>query len=123
MTDPPPSPERSRKLSARLKWTGRVILALGIVSAGFVYWIGSRQDDLSNDPSMLGFNRAEQRQMDELYGNSGLLMDEWLDDLKQPGTQAVLILVSSGLIAAGCFYFARLLVLDDEPPASKEDAG
>ncbi len=119
MTDPPPSPERSRKLSARLKWTGRYILALGIVSAGLVYWIGSRHDDLSNDPSMLGFNRAEQRQMAELYGNSGLLMDEWLDDLKQPGTQAVLILISSGLIAAGCFYFARLLALDAEPPASK----
>jgi hypothetical protein len=38
----------------------------------------------------------------------GLLTQELSDDLKQPGTQAFLIGAVSVLIAAGCFYFARL---------------
>jgi hypothetical protein len=99
-------------LSRRLKWTGRVILAAGLVTAAWVYGMGWRNKELRNDPSMLGFNRAEQRQMGELYGQSGLLMDEWMNDLKRPGTQAGLILVSSGLVAAGCFYLARLVAWD-----------
>ena len=65
---------------------------------------------------MLGYNRAQTRQMEQLYGKSGLLIEEWFDDLKQPGTQAILIAAVSALIAAGCFYFARLLDNDDETP-------
>jgi len=64
--------------------------------------------------SMQGFNRAEQRQMGQLYGKSGLLIDEWSDDLKQPGTQAIIITGLSVLAFAGCFYFARLLDYEDE---------
>ena len=115
MTDPVPS--RSRNLSARLKWAGRIIGTLGIVSAGLVYWIGTRNANMSNDPSMLGFNRAEQQQMGQLYGSSGQMMDDWTNDLKQPGTQAALILIFCGLAAGGCFYFARLAAFDGEPPA------
>lgn len=106
----PPSNRRARKLRA----IGVIVLALGIAGAGIVYWLGTRDADLSNDPSMQGFNRAEQRQMGQLYGKSGLLIDEWSDDLKQPGTQAVLIAGFSVAIFAGCFYFARLLDYDDE---------
>ncbi|MGO8765457.1 MAG: hypothetical protein ACLQSR_10050 [Limisphaerales bacterium] len=115
MTDAKPIPNRARTISRRLKWTGGAVLALGILSAGLIYWLGSRNDDLSNDPSMLGFNRAEERQMGQLYGSSGELMDDLMDDLKQPGTQAILIVLVSGLAAAGCFYFARLVAIDDEP--------
>jgi len=82
--------------------------------AGLVYWQGTRDPDLSNHLSMQGFNHAERRQMARLYGKSGLLIDEWVDDLKQPGTQAVLIAGFSALVFAGCFYFARLLDYDDE---------
>jgi len=90
-----------------------VVLALGIVTAALVYWLQNRPDDLSNDPSMLGYDRAESRQMGMLYGKSGLLIDQWLDDLKQPGTQAVIIVLFSAAIAGGCFYFARLSDYDD----------
>ena len=94
---------------------GVIVLALGIVGAGIVYWLGTRSPDLSNDLSMLGFNRAETRQMGQLYGKSGLLIEQWTEDLKQPGTQAVIIVIFSILTAAVCFYFARLLDVDDEP--------
>jgi len=106
-----PSKIRAR----RLRITGVSVLVLGLVAAAAVYTVGMHNADLNNDPSMLGFNRAEQRQMGQLYGKSGLMVDDWMDDLKQPGTQAVLISVASALIAAGCFYFARLVEVDDEP--------
>jgi len=50
-----------------------------------------------------------------LYGKMGPVIEEWFDDLKQPGTQAEIIVVVSILAGAGCFYFARLLDHDDEP--------
>jgi hypothetical protein len=93
---------------------GVFVLVLGIGSAGMVYWLGTRSANLNDDLSMVGFNRAEQRQMGQLYGKMGLLIEEWSDDLKQPGTQAVLITAVSTLVAAGCFYFARLLESDKE---------
>ncbi len=90
------------------------MLAVGISGAGVVYWLGTRNANLSDNLSMSGFNRAQTRQMGQLYGKSGLLIEEWSEDLKQPGTQAVIITVFSALISAGCFYFARLLDCDDE---------
>jgi len=88
--------------------TGVVVLTLGIAGAGVVFWLGTRSPDVSNDLSMLGYNKAQERQMAQLYGKSGLLVQECFDDLKQPGTRAIIIVTVSALIAAGCFYFARL---------------
>jgi hypothetical protein len=105
----------SRRRARRLRMIGVIVLALGIVGAGIVYWARTRSPDLSNDLSMLGFNRAETRQMGQLYGTQGLLIQKWYEDLKQPGTQAAIIVVISALITIGCFYFARLLDVDDEP--------
>ena len=89
--------------------TGVIVLLLGISSACLVYWIGTRSPDLSDDLSMVRFNKAESRQMAMLYGKMGLLIEDWVNDLKQPDTQATLIVTTSILIALGCFYFARLL--------------
>ena len=99
----------------RLRAIGVIVLVLGIAGAGLIYWIGTRSPDVSDDLSMLGYNKAQTRQMAQLYGKSGLLIQEWLEALKQPGNQAILIVVVSVLIAIGCFYFARLLESDSEP--------
>jgi hypothetical protein len=110
-----PEPASSSKRRARrLKITGVVALALGITAAGIVYWLGTRSPDLSGDLSMIGYNKRAERQMEILYGKSGELIEDWSNDLKQPGTQAVIIVVAAVLVAAGCFYFARLLDYDDE---------
>ena len=93
---------------------GAIVLVLGIGGAGILYWLGTRSPDLSDQLSMQGFNRAKERQMGQLYGKSGLMIDEWSDDLKQPLTQAALIGVFAVVVFAGCFYFARLLDYDDE---------
>jgi len=94
---------------------GIIVLVLGLGSAGLVYWLGTRSPDVSDDLSMLGYNKAQTRQMGMLYGKMGPVIEAWFDDLKQPGTQAEIIVAVSILIAAGCFYFARLLDHDDKP--------
>ena len=101
--------------TARLRMIGIIVLLLGLGSAGVVYWLGTRSPDVSDDLSMLGYNKAQTRQMGMLYGKMGPVIEEWFDDLKQPGTQAEIIVAVSILIAAGCFYFARLLGHDNEP--------
>ena len=112
------SPEKSSKRRASwLRWIGFIVLLAGFSAAGLVYWLGTRSPDLSANLSMQGFNRAEQRQMGQLYGKSGLMIEKWADDLKQPGTQAILIAAFSALVFGGCFYFARLLDIDGPPQA------
>jgi flagellar basal body-associated protein FliL len=98
----------SRRRARQLRIIGVIVLLLGIAGAGVVYWMGTRSQDLSDNPSMVGFDRAETRQMEQLYGKSGDLIEQWSNDLKQPGTQAVIIVAVSVIIASGCFYFARL---------------
>jgi hypothetical protein len=106
----------SKRRPRKLKIIGAVVLALGIVGAGIVYWLGTRSTDLSGDLSMVGYNKPAERQMEILYGKQGELIEDWSNDLKQPGTQAVIILVTTALIAGGCFYFARLH--DEDEPES-----
>ena len=108
----------SHSTSKRATWLrmiGIIVLLLGIGGAGLVYWLGTHSPDLMDDLSMVGFNKARTRQMGMLYGKMGPVIEEWFDDLKQPGTQATIIAAVSTLIATGCFYFARLLVQGDEP--------
>lgn len=100
---------------SRLRWIGFLVLLSGLAAAGLVYWLGTRSPDLSGNLSMQGFNRARDHQMARLYGKSGQLVDDLSDALAQPRTQAVLIVVFSALVFAGCLYFARLLDADDGP--------
>ena len=116
VNDKTPTPDSSSKRRARrLRTIGLIVLVLGLGGAGLVYWLGTRSPDVMDDLSMVGFNKAQTRQMGMLYGKMGPAIEGWFDDLKRPGTQATIIAVVSTLIAAGCFYFARLLDHDDEP--------
>ena len=101
-------PSSHSRRSRRLRIIGLVVLLLGLGSAGIVYWQGTRSPDVMDDLSMVGFNKAQRRQMGQLYGKMGLAVEQLFDDLKQPGTQAEIIVAVSVLTAAGCFYFARL---------------
>ena len=99
----------ARRRGRRYRIAAGIILVLGVLSAGLVYWLGSRAPDYSDDPSMLGFNRAADRQMGYLYGKQGQLIEDLTDSLKRPGTQAILIALAAAVVAVGCFYFARML--------------
>lgn len=87
---------------------GVLVLALGLLGGGALYWIRTHSGEPTEDELLAGNTRVESRQMGLLYGKMGLLTQEWSDDLKQPGTQALIIAGLSVLIAASCFYFARL---------------
>jgi len=102
----------ARRRVRRYRVTGVVVLLVGIAVAGVVYWRGTRAANLADDLSMTGFNRGEQRQMAILYGTQGELIEKLTAQLKQPGTQAVLIAIAAAIVAAGSFYFAR--ILEDE---------
>lgn len=97
-----------RQQAKRLRVIGFVALALGLLGAGAVYWIRTHFGEPSEDELLAGNARMEAHQMGVLYGKMGLLTQELSDDLKQPGTQALIIAAVSILAAAGCFYFARL---------------
>jgi len=114
---PNPPSRRSR----RLRVVGTVVLLLGIAGAGFVYWLGTRAPDVSDDLSMIGYNRAETRQMARLYGQSGLMVEDLSNNLKRPGVQAALIVLAATLFAAGCFYLAQFPE-DDGKPADGMDS-
>jgi len=93
-----------------------VALALGVLGAGLVYWLEAPPPDYSDNPEMIGFDRAADRQMSQMYGRQGQVIEAFDDALKQPGTQAVFILVAAAAVAAGCFHFARILEWEAQPP-------
>jgi hypothetical protein len=89
-----------------------VVLLLGAAGVGLVYWRGKRSVDLSDDASMMGYDKGRARQMQMYYGNQGLVLNQLMDALQKPNTQAALIVVAAGLLAAGCFHVAHLLEFD-----------
>jgi len=92
---------------ARLRLIGTVVLSLGLIGAGILYWARSRDANL--DQYREAQARAETRQMELLYGSSGGLTEDLTNALKRPADQAIIIAVVSALIAAGCFYLGRPL--------------
>ena len=104
------SPARLRVRRWRIG--GFAVLLLGLAGAGVVYWLGTRTVNLGDDLSMTGYSKAETRQMGLLYGQQGLLIEELQNDLKQPGTQAGIMVIGAAIVAASIFYFARILELE-----------
>ena len=104
----------AKRRARRLRLAGLIVLLVGIGGAGVVYWLGTRAVNMADDLSMVGFDKSEQRQMGVLYGKQGELIEDWTNDLKQPGTQAGIIAATTILVAAGCFYFAHLSDFDDQ---------
>jgi len=121
--EPEPSPRAAEKIVRRLRRIGTVVIFLAVVSASVVYWRGRGDERLSEDPSMSRFNKANQRQMEMMYGKMGTVVEDLFEHLKQPGTQAAIIVIGGGLIAAGCFYFARLVSCGEESGVSEPAEG
>jgi hypothetical protein len=96
-----------KREKAHLRLIGTVVLSLGLISSGILYWARTRDANL--DQYREAQARAESRQMQLLYGSSGSLAEDLSNGLKRPANQAIVIAVVSSLIAAGCFYLSRPL--------------
>jgi hypothetical protein len=99
----------ARRRARWLRLTGVVALALGIFGADLVYWLGTHSAKADDPLPVMGEDKVVTRRAEMLFGHQTVLLDEWGQALKQPGTQAVIIVVTTALVAGGCFYFARLL--------------
>ena len=112
MTDGPDTlqvPPTVARRARRYRLAGVVILLLGLAGAGVVYWLGTRSAILADDAAMTGFNRATERQMALLYGKQGRFVEDLTNWLKQPGTQAILIVAAAVVVAGAVFFLARIL--------------
>ena len=109
-----PGPDSPPGRRAPLRAIGVLVLLLGLGGAGLVYWTGTAPEDWSADPATARAYKTESRDIEINFGKMGLLMNKLLDDLKNPGTQAGIIVVVSILVASGCFYIARLRDGGDE---------
>jgi hypothetical protein len=92
----------------RLRIIAVVVLVLGIAGAELVYWRGTRSPDLLDDASMIGYDKVTTRQVGTLFGQQGIIVQGWSDDLKKPGTQAIILVAAAVLVSGACFYVARL---------------
>ncbi len=105
----PANLESLHREKARLRKIGLVILLVGLCSAGLVYWIGKSRED----PALAQYReteaRAETRQMEQLYGTSGDVMQKLLTGMRRPRNQALTIVFATVLFSAGCFYLGRPL--------------
>ena len=109
----------ARQRARRYRIAALVVLAAGILAAGVVYWRSVRAPDYSDDPSMVGFNRATDRQMGLLYGKQGQLIEDLNNSLQEPGTQAIIILAAAAIVAGACAKFARIVEWEAEDHANE----
>lgn len=113
-TEVPTGGESLHREKARLRKIGLIVIVVGLVSAGLVYWIGNRPED----PALAEYRQSEERsatrQMESLYGTSGDVMHKLMDAMKRPGNQALGIIVLTMLVSGGCFYLGRPLPEDRE---------
>jgi hypothetical protein len=101
-------PDSSAREGARWRTVGVILLALGIVGACLVYWLEKPPADLSDLIPAAQDSKAVTRSIEMNSGKAGLFMDNLMTDLQNPGTQALIIVVTAILLASGCFYVAQL---------------
>lgn len=86
---------------ARLRRTGRIVLACGLVAAALVYWLYAR----GPTPAGAAFEhtRSSDNQMARSMGQFGLVMADWQTALSTPAGHAAGVLVLA-VLAAGYFF-------------------
>lgn len=103
------------KHSDRLRATGWLVLAAGLMAASALYWIEVRNADPSlNDTTALGYSRSLQHGMGVMMGQSGVILTEWQQMLTSPLGEALLLAVAAALVAAYFFRVAWVLDADEE---------
>jgi len=109
----------SKRSAAFFNTFGVILLLLGIVGACIVYWIGqdraagqgANADGTWQDGSLAPADSKSFSHDVEMYnGKLGVLVVKWwefCDELKRPGSVAIMIAAGSMVAACGCFIAAR----------------
>jgi hypothetical protein len=92
--------EARRRRRVRLIATG-IVLA-GVLSAGYVYWLGVYRAGPSVEDLLPGSERLTQRQVGMLYGHGGQIVYDWIQDAKSPAGKASLLV--AGAVATAVLY-------------------
>jgi hypothetical protein len=100
------------KPSERLRIAGRVVLVCGVVAALLFYWMKSRNAEPELDELAAGYLKARDHQLVQLMGPFGVMMNQWMDVLQRPLSEAILIAAGGAIIAWACF---RLAETADDP--------
>lgn len=111
----PSSPSRETKPVAkpappgqRMRRAGTLVLVVGLLSAGALYWIETRNAQPGIEDLIPGYSRNASRQMGIFYGHAGEMMFAWKQWMAQPANQALLVAGASMLVALACFRIAWL---------------
>ena len=95
-----------RRAARRLRAIGIAVFAVGICAAGLTYWLETRNASPSIEDLLPGSRAAAARQNGLLYGRGVESLLEIYQDLKEPGGQALLIVLGSVAATGICFRAA-----------------
>ena len=99
--------EQLNRQSRNWRLAGIIFIVLGVIVAGTLYGLRAGAENEDDDPAMNSYLKVETRQMQYMYGKEGVIMEDLKNGIKRPSTQAVLILIFSGIAAAVCFHGSR----------------
>jgi hypothetical protein len=97
--------ERIVRKRRRVRSIAFAIMALGVIVAGYVYWLGIHPAQPSLEDLLPGSKRLTQRQVGLLYGHSGQIVYEWMQDARRPEVKALIILLGAAISA---YLYVRL---------------
>ena len=119
MNDPTATRSSSSKRSATLHVVGVIVLLMGLVGSGIVYGLGQNRsagqganaDGSWQDGSLAPADSKSFSHDVQMYnGTAGILVVKWwnlCDELKRPGSMAIMIAAGSAVVAGGCFMAAK----------------
>src|ERR1700722_13908142 len=115
------TPASASTPGAKFRTAGVIILLIGLVSAGLVYWLSTPAEVLPDELTTPENNKKAARSIETDFGKMGDFSYALGEDLKDPLNRAAIVAIASILVAAGCFYIAHLQ--DRDPHAHRPPAG
>ena len=91
----------------RLRAVGILVLVFGVTGA--LYWTWARGAYQSTDELLPGYSQQRARQNQILMGGMIAEALQWIDALRDPHVQSMIVAGVSVLVAIGCFRVASLL--------------
>ena len=95
------------KPAVRLRIAGRAVLVCGVVAALIFYWIQSRNAAPEIDELAAGYIKARDHQIGQLMGPLGVTLNQWMDVLQRPLSEAILIAAGCAVVAWMCVRLAE----------------